>query len=220
MIFHILVAAYRFAIGGAFSEWVYVLFCVDEERNVPTLYSAIVILICALMTRKISRSTDYVPANLAFYWKALSVMMFFLFVDEAFCVHELWNGRRFKNLWPEGNGFFKFAWVIPYVILVAAVGSFFIRFLLRLPRATRVQFIIAGCMYVFGALGMELVGSKYVTAFGFDFGYYLLVVIEESLEMLAMIVFLKAVLNYYLDIRNAPSVTTSLILQKDPDHKS
>ncbi len=214
MICHILVVCYRFWVGGAYADWIYVLFCVDEERNVPTLYSAVIILMCSLMTRRIARKPGIFPANLSFYWRALSVMLFFLFIDEAFCIHELWNGRRFKSLWPDGNGFLRFAWVIPYIALVTIVGAFFIKFLVRLPRTTRIQFIIAGCMYVFGALGMELVGSKYVTAFGFNIGYYFLIVIEESMEMLAMIVFLRAVLNYYLDYSPNKTATANLVLTK------
>ena len=141
--------------------------------------------------------------------------MFFLFMDEAFSVHEIANGPRFRHLWPDGNGYFHFAWVFPYLFLVFVVGMFFIRFLFRLPAATRNQYVIAGCMYVAGALGLELIGGKYKDMHSADLGYYLIITVEELMEMLAMIIFLNGTLRYYMAFQEKSELQLRFTLTAD-----
>ncbi len=57
-------------------------------------------------------------------------------------------------------------------------------------------FLIAGATYLGGVLGMELVGSSYIFNYGPSLSYGIVATIEEVLEMLGIIVFIYALLDY------------------------
>lgn len=195
---HLITLFLRFGLGHLSLHGMIPMFSFDDERNIPTLYSGFLILLCGLFLWKISKTSTEHENGLSFYWKALSVITIFLFFDEMFSIHEIANHKSFRGIWPKGNGFFYFAWVVPYFFLATGTLLFFIRFLLRLPFATRIRFVLAGLTYAGGALGMELLGGKYQDSFGINLNYYLIITIEESLEMLGMIIFFSAILNHFL----------------------
>ena len=71
-----------------------------------------------------------------------------------------------------------------------AVGLAYARFVFALPRTIMVLTILGGALYVSGALGTELIGGDYASRFGMETRAYLLIAsVEETLEMLGLIVF-------------------------------
>jgi hypothetical protein len=63
----------------------------------------------------------------------------------------------------------------------------------------RIQFAIAGSIFLAGALGMEVVAGRYAFLHSTkEFNYALLVALEETLEMVGIIVFNYSLLKYYL----------------------
>src|SRR5690606_12332588 len=83
------------------------------------------------------------------------------------------------------SGFFHFAWVIPGMALVALVGLAYLPFLLAQPGRTRLVFLVAGLLYVGGALGLELVGGKMLTLHGEgSLAYRVAISTAEPLELL------------------------------------
>jgi hypothetical protein len=56
--------------------------------------------------------------------------------------------------------------------------------------------MLAGAGYVGGALGMEMIGGAYASAYGYDAYYPVLTIVEETLEMLGILLFLHALLCY------------------------
>ncbi len=118
----------------------------------------------------------------------------FLFYDELISIHEglieplqaAWNT----------TGFLRYAWVIPYGLFVVVLALVYSRFLLRLPGDTRRYFLLAGLLYVTGALGVELLGGQQATLQGKDLTFEILVMIEEILEMVGVLVFIHALLAY------------------------
>ena len=64
-------------------------------------------------------------------------------------------------------------------------------------------FIIAGCLYVSGALGMEMVGGNYRDMVGeVDLNYGLITSFEETLEMAGIILFIYGLLDYLRSLSN------------------
>lgn len=129
------------------------VFGLGAERNVPTLYSTLALLVGAGLLMLIARhsKTDRL------YWWVLGGTFVFLALDEMMGFHE-------KLVGPVGNalktsGAFHYAWIIPYGLAVLAFGIAFSRFLLRLPRHTAIRFVVAGAIFVAGAVGMEMVGG-------------------------------------------------------------
>jgi hypothetical protein len=82
----------------------------------------------------------------------------------------------------------------------------FIAFLRRIPRATALQFAVAGGLFVFGALGLETLEGRFDEAnnVGETTGrpsiaklqWHLICAVEEMLEMTAVILYIRALLRY------------------------
>jgi hypothetical protein len=72
----------------------------------------------------------------------------------------------------------------------------FIKFITHLDQKTRYLFLIAGALYVGGAIGFEIIENLYADAYGQDLVYSMLQNLEEGMEMAGIIVFIYALLNY------------------------
>lgn len=182
----------RFVLGYDYVFGLIDTFNMNYENNVPTFFSAFLLLLAAvLLAVQAGIETSSRPSA---YWRWLSVIFVFLAVDEDASLHELLIDPMRTALPLEGP--LLFAWVIPYGVLLAALAVMYARFLWTLPPRTRRWFFLAGALYVGGAMGYELVAGWYLTrhAGAEDLAYYLLVGVEESLEMTGVVVFIYALL--------------------------
>jgi hypothetical protein len=183
-------------------------FYFDGEANFPALYSSMAILLCALLLWSIGNSPYEKKENRSFYWKFLSVIFLFLAADEFASIHEdlIEPARAWISRSSIDSDYLYFAWFIPYIFLVLVVGSVVFRFILRLPRHTRVLFIIGGVIFLTGAVGFEMISGKYWAEQGWpihgtedvDLSYALLTTAEELLEMIGIVVFIYGLMTYYL----------------------
>ncbi len=180
------------------------LFDLDAEANVATWFSVLLMLISALIlavTAVIERREGALHAS---KWAVLSMGFLYLGYDEAFLVHEKLLGPMRQLLGGSNLGLLYFAWVVPGTAVVAALGVFFLQFLLHLPRSTRIRFIVASSVYLSGVIGMELLGGMWAEAHGMgNWEFSALVTVEESLEMAGVICFIRALLMYLADKRVA-----------------
>ncbi|HLL46809.1 MAG TPA: hypothetical protein VK399_08860, partial [Longimicrobiaceae bacterium] len=131
----------------------------------------------------------------------LALLFLYLSVDEAAELHELLIEPLRGSL--NAGGLFHFAWVVPAIALLAVLGLAYARFLVHLPASTRRLFIMAAATFVGGAVGAEMVGGAWVESRGFhNLGSVLIWTVEESLEMLGIVVFVYALL-HHLQLRGA-----------------
>lgn len=173
------------------------LFDVDNENNIPSYFSASLLLVAALLLTFITALKKTTHAAYAFQWALLSLGFLYLSIDEAASLHELLNKPMKELLGGNAGGFFTFAWVIPAAIAVIAVGIAYVKFFLHLPMTTRWGFGIAAALFLGGAIGIELVGGHYIELYGRrDPAYIISVTVEESLEMAGVIVFVHTLLKY------------------------
>jgi hypothetical protein len=171
-------------IGGA-----YRLFSLDMEGNVPTLFSALMLVSSAVLVFIWSKSAGADRR----YWLGIAIMLLYVSIDEAVQLHEpvMMQIRRVYNL----GGFFYFDWTLPGVVLVSVLGVVYLRFLRRQPPLLRRRILTAALVYVSGALGMELIDGKYASIHGEEnLGYDILTNIEEALEMIGAALMLCAML--------------------------
>jgi hypothetical protein len=92
---------------------------------------------------------------------------------------------------------FKTGWIVFAMMFVAVVGLSYLRFLFRLPRNIAYLFIVAGVIYVTGAMGMEIIADPWVEAHGrANMMYQLLATLEEVMEMTGVGIFLYALSSY------------------------
>ena len=163
----------------------------DEEFNLTAIYSGMLLCVSSFLLKQIALSCRGGDIR---DWMLLSKVFLFLAFDEVFQVHELFvisDLRRYVH--PA----LASIWVIPYGILFALFALKFIPFFLRLRRRVAVFALIAGGVYVTGAIAFEALSSWLVRTGQISrsgFYYELISGFEELFEMLGVIIFLYALL--------------------------
>jgi len=170
-------------------------FNLDEENNIPTYFSSIILLTACILLAVIGLWKQQKGARYARHWLFLSIVFLFLSIDEAASIHELVN-TPFRVTYGV-SGMFRFAWVLFAIPLVVLFGISYLKFLLIIPKRIRLRIILAGILYVGGALGCELISGWYQdTTYDVGFNYAMLTALEETLEMIGVTVFIYALLEY------------------------
>ena len=175
-------------------------FYVDGEYNIPSSFSALLLLFAALLLAVITLLEREQSNSMVLHWMVLSLGFFYMATDEVLSFHEKAIMPVRKLLGNAHYGVFYYAWVIPGIVVVFILGLFFLRFLSRLPVRTRFAFLTAGILYVGGAIGVELIGGRFDELHGkLNLTYSMIVTAEESLEMAGVIIFIWALLRYIAD---------------------
>ena len=177
-------------------------FYFNTEGNLPTLFSFVLLLICSVFLWIISEMPAAFEKKKHVYWKALSLIFLFIAVDELISIHETFTDDARSVLDNSASGYLYFAWVVPYAIVFTIVFLLLLRFFLGLPPRTRILFAIAAFTYVMGAIGFEMVAGNFVFHEGkaakSSLPYMLMVTVEELLEMIGLIIFINALVKYYI----------------------
>ena len=170
---------------------------VDNELSIPTMYSVIMLFICSLLLSIIFVFKKTHNDRFTLHWGVLALGFLYMAFDEGAMIHELLIDPMRRFMGDHNPDFFFFAWVIPGILLVLLLAVAFFRFLLHLPKRTRVQFMWAAALYLGGAIGLEMVGGQYGAAHGLkNLGFSLIATVEESLEMAGTILFIYGLLSY------------------------
>lgn len=187
----------------------------DLEANLPTIFNVLLFLVAALLFVVMGR-TEQGRARLA--WTTMAGVCVFLAFDEGAQIHEkfmlvtwqLVDGARDAD---GSLGLLYYAWFIPYLAAVVMLGTLLLPWFVRLDRRLRMGFLMAGIIYLAGAVGMEAYSGKVAEALLADQvpdgqvpwmpcfaypvgqcalytepGYVVPYVIEETLEMVGLIV--------------------------------
>ncbi|NUP07610.1 MAG: hypothetical protein HOW73_16300 [Polyangiaceae bacterium] len=177
----------RFSLGFA-EEGLVSLFSLSWEANIPTWYAATLALACATLLA-ISGADAKARGERAASWWLLTAGFFYIAMDEVSQLHEL---AAFFDL----RGVLYFSWIIPAAVVVALVGLSLIPFLRSLEAATRIRFLVAGAIYVGGAVAMELPLGWWTDHYGVDtLGYALIDWAEESMELVGLTLFLASLVD-------------------------
>lgn len=166
----------------------------DMEKNIPSIFSGFILasasgflfLVGSLHKKE---KSSYLP------WMSLAVIFLFLSFDEIASVHEQLITP--VQLALDTTGLFFFAWIIPYGIATLLLGLAYLKFVIQLPKTTRLLFILSGALFVTGAVGFEMISGRHAEMYaGHNLPYVMMTTIEESLEMLGIIIFLYALTAY------------------------
>lgn len=188
-----------------FSKWDF-----GTEKNFPTFFSSINLLISAMLLTLITylhkeKKEPY------FLWFGLAIIFYYLCADEFICIHEHFS-RPTRNL-IHAKSYLYFSWIIPYSIIVLGVVAIYLRFVLNLPKKIRNLFFICGGTFVFAAIGMEMIQANEAFMYGNankeTFIYYLSYTIEELLEMSSIILFIYTLTEYIMGTFGNISLTIS-----------
>ena len=201
-----------------FFSWLADKFDLDVEGNFPSVYSGIALAFSALLLFIIGHLEKQKRSKYSRSWMILSGVFLFLAIDEMVSIHEFFvlePVRESMGL----SGIFYFTWVLPAIIILAVFVIAFSKFLRSLNRKTRMQFILAGVVFVLGAVGCEMIGG-YVAEGYFEakstgaavprlsvYLYNILVIFEEGMEMLGVVLFIHALITYIQQCHNISELT-------------
>ncbi len=176
------------------------LFFLGYEQNCPTYFISSCELLSALLLLLISILESKRKGQNVFKWISLSLVFFYIALDEMIMIHEYTTEPVSNLLDGVNSGIFTFAWVIPGFVILVMLAIFFLRFLIQLERKVMLYFLIAATLMIGGAFGLELIGGHYSDLHGEDnLTYRMLQNVEETLEMVGIIVFIRGLLEYISD---------------------
>lgn len=170
------------------------LFDLNQELNIPTWYQGILLFYSAILLHRIAGKVN---SGEKIYWNVLSYIFLILSMDEISSIHEdisMYVGNYFKS-----TGYFFFAWVIVAIPLLIILAIWLIPFLNKLPKYIAAGMLISAFTFIFGAVGMEMLGGKFAEIyFQHNLQFNTLSTIEESLEIFGITIFIATLNNFIL----------------------
>ena len=165
----------------------------DAEQNIPTLFSTLLLTFAALLALKIADTQKGSSRLVTLHWLGIALVFFFLAVDEFTEIHEKVDVLIRSNL--NTSGFFHFAWVLPYLIVLILLLAFNIRFIRSLPKKT-ILLLTLGFTFYISTFAIEMGSGAWVEVNGKNPIYYLFVLAEELLELFGTITVIHAFIDY------------------------
>lgn len=170
-------------------------FYVDLEMNAPTFFNMLLLLAAALLLAVVcflARQKN--DANLT-KWAVLAVGFLYLAFDEILAIHDRLVEPMQAVLGGENLGILYYGWVVPAVAIIIYLVFYFFRFIMNLPSKTRFYFMLAAAVFIGSSIGFEFLEGMHAEVHGENnLTYVILTTIEEGLEMIGVIVFIKALL--------------------------
>src|SRR6185369_12396449 len=109
------------------------LLSLSYEQNLPTFYSAALLLGCALVLALVALGARKNGERFVANWWVLSAGFLYIAVDEVLSFHEE------VSKWMALGGVLHFSWVVPAAILVLLLGAAYVPFLRHLPRSMGIR---------------------------------------------------------------------------------
>jgi hypothetical protein len=157
------------------------------EANLPSWFSGAVLLACAGALGVVSLAARR-KGDDARGWAALSALFGAASVDEVATIHE--------TLAIDLHG--SFTYLVPGTLLLLAAGASLRGFFARLPVMTRIPLLLGIATWTLGAVALEgaeaLLDPATDTSLGV--GLALLNTLQDTLELLGMIIVLDAVIQH------------------------
>jgi hypothetical protein len=167
----------------------------DCERNAPTLFSSLELLLCSAFLTVIARAHKG-PGRQSVPWYGLAAVFAFLALDETAQFHEA-MAKPWRDLLHTSGVLYQ-AWVLPYAAGLLGLGLLYIPWYLRLPARSRRLFALAAVIYLAGALVFEMAGGLRRPSRPDDplLPMFVMEAFEEGLEMVGALVFIGSLLDY------------------------
>lgn len=191
-----------------------IFFNVDKEKNLPTWFSAAVLMLSACILWEVATTAKATGDRYARHWRGLSIIFAVLSLDEVAQAHEIASRSDLLTI----GGASYLSWMVPVIPLVLVFGLSYLRFLIHLPVRTRWGMVAADCVFIGGAVGVEIMGAfvgRTPTGQlqpGVAYLQYLVMAsVEELLEMLGSILFMYTAATHLQHLRQGlPGVTRLL----------
>lgn len=164
-----------------FEYWHVSIFDLDEEESFGTWFSAAILLFAALLLISVAASLRSKADNMHRWWIILGLGFALMSIDEIVGLHELLNTLDEDSVWTVGAFYF---------VLVS--GICFLPFLWHYRWRSSSLFLVAGAIYIAGALGVEHYSGTDLNSLR----YNMLTGLEECLEMAGIILVIYTTLDF------------------------
>jgi len=206
LIFLHLVVLFSGRWGWSLPESIGRLFFLDQEYNVPTLYSSLLFVISGYYCVRFGYANRIRHKLLALTWILLGALLLFLSADEWFGLHEklIIPLRTYFDI---EQGLFYHSWTIAYIGLITIVALISLPWLRSLEHRFRNMLLLSASIYVSGALVLEMVGSWIYSTSGNEYTriYANIVTLEESLELIGLTLAALTLARYFTHLYNTGS---------------
>lgn len=192
---HCLFQYLEYGLGLSQVSHIRTVFDFEYDANLPTWYSSVTLLICSLLLTLIANAKKQSQDTYTRHWQILAIIFAVMSLDEVAMLHERAGNLIEKLSSVEFTGWLNFQWVLLGIPLTLILAIAYLKFIVHLPAKTRNLFLLAGGLFVGGALGLEIIAG-HQESMGNKFFYELFTSIEELWEKLGVLVFIHALLTY------------------------
>lgn len=186
-------------------------FDVDAESSIPTWYSSLALAFAAALLILIVRElmareeTRDIPR-----WSTLAAGFAFMSIDEIAGFHE--QAAKLLHMIGRFEGWLRYPWVILAIGAMIVLFPYFFDYLKRMEPRMRRQFIVAGLIFVGGAVGVQMIGARVRHEWGKDCVAYLACVhVEEFLEMAGIVLFNAALIEHLARLRGDAALSLRFV---------
>ncbi|MGB9441673.1 MAG: hypothetical protein WCB15_27280 [Desulfobacterales bacterium] len=167
------------------------LFFLDGEGNVPAIFSTWLFLLNAVIFLIVWKAAC-LSGDSHKIWLFLSSVFVFLALDESISIHERLIDPLRQAL--GATGIFYYAWIIPYGVGVVLLAIVAIPVFWRMQKRIRFWFGLSAATYLVATIGLEMISGKYLVMMNEqkDIVWIFMVTVEESLEMVGLIILVYA----------------------------
>jgi hypothetical protein len=185
-------------VAGAHESRAVETFSLSYEGNVPTWYSSVLLVGAALATALFALHLRQSGGRFTRRWMLLACLLAYVSLDETATLHERLNGLfSVEGL----DGWLTFGWILPVGAAVVLLAIAYFPIVFALPRATRNLVILAGVLYVGGALVFELPLGWWTAQAGEEsLGYILIDWGEETLELAGATLYLATMAGHLVAV--------------------
>jgi hypothetical protein len=171
------------------------MFDMTLERNVPACFAALNMLACAVLLAMLAVVRRRERDRTAIGWAVLSALFLLFTYDELFDMHGAIELPLHEFL--QARAVPRLVSFVPYAV-IAAVALVLLHLLAALPAPTRRRIVVAGAVFIAGALLID--GRSADTADSLGIPLHLAELgtqtIEELVEMIGIVLFTRALLRH------------------------
>jgi len=188
-------------------------FNLGAEESLPTWYSSFQLLICAALLLLIGLRARKNEETFSRHWLGLSLLFLYISIDEIATFRE--SVARLSQSYVNTSGIFYYTWVIVAIPAVALLALLYAKFIFQLPKQVKILVILAGGLFLSGAIGLEMVtalihsnsGSQVLAEASpqVNLAYSLVTTLEETFEIVGVTIFLYA-LSIYIKLKKITAV--------------
>ena len=176
-------------------DWAASEFYLSNEMNLPTFFSAALLIFDGGLMLIIARLRSQKGQDFVRRWAVLGGIFFLLAADEVFQFHERLT-EPVQNL-VHGHDLLNWPWFLPLIPVLIALFFIYLKFIIRLPGKTRVLLLLSAFFYVGSALVLEAFCAWFADAHTTEtLAYTLMANVEEVGEMTGSILLIYTLLDF------------------------